>query len=71
MSTLRNTVIYTVTFTDNLAILSLTIKDLQNKIYKLAEYCDTKGPEINLKKAKINKPGFLINKLTFYLRKGQ
>ena len=62
MLTLRNTMIYSLAFAVGLAILSLTIKDLQNKTDKLAEYCDTKGPEINLKKTKIDKQGFLINK---------
>ena len=53
MPALQDTIINSLIFGDDLVILSLTIKGLQNKIDKLVENCDTGVPKINLRKQKL------------------
>ena len=58
-------------FADDLAIFSLSQKELQNKINILEEYCYNWGLELNIKKTKIiifNKQGANIRKFKFYYR---
>ena len=68
---LEDTNISSLLFADDLAIFSLSQKELQNKINILEEYCYNWGLELNMKKTKIiifNKQGANIKKFKFYYR---
>ena len=68
---LEDTNISSLLFADDLAIFSLSQKELQNKINILEEYCYNWGLELNIKKTKIiifNKQGANIKKFKFYYR---
>ena len=68
---LEDTSVISSLFADDLAIFSLSLKELQNKINILEECCYNWGLELNIKKTKIvilNKQGANIKKFKFYYR---
>ena len=68
---LEDTNISSLLFVDDLAIFSLSQKELKNKINILEEYCYNWGLEQNIKKTKIivfNKQWTNIKKFIFYYR---
>ena len=68
---LEDTNISSLLFADDLAIFSLSQKEIHNKTNILEEYCYNRGLELNTKKTKIiifNKPGGNIKKFKFYYK---